>query len=112
MSELKHSPGKYIPRKGIDGEPERWAILSDGDVGWHIATIENGQPCDDLETEEATAHLLAAAPDLLECIIHLSERDWFKDGYNGRNGFVTCSMPAEKVRAAILRATAKEAADV
>ena len=43
-----------------------------GDRSYFVATIENLAPGDTMEMEEATAHLIAAAPDLLEAcrILH------------------------------------------
>jgi hypothetical protein len=64
-----HTPGPYKAVKGIEGEPERWIIVADnGAQPYHIATIENGQPGDSLETEEATAHMLAASHETLQAL--------------------------------------------
>ncbi len=67
----KHSPGPWIKRKGIEGDTERWIIVSGGEIPFHIATIENGQPGDFLDTEEATACLLESAPDLLGAALEM-----------------------------------------
>jgi hypothetical protein len=53
------------------------------------------------EISEADARLIAAAPELLDCLIHLQQRDWFKDGLTGE---VVCILDADKVRAAIAKA--------
>lgn len=69
---IKHSPGPFIASKGSEDDPERWIVLADnGTQPFVIATIENGQPGDTLDTEEATAHLFAAAPEMLEVLINL-----------------------------------------
>jgi hypothetical protein len=63
--------------KGSDDEPERWTVVSD--YGYLIATIENGAPGDSLDTEEANASLIAAAPDLLEAVIYqLDLNQWIE----------------------------------
>jgi hypothetical protein len=64
--ELKHTSPPWVVSKGYEGEPERWAVWQDGDLQYLIAVIENGAPGDFLETEEANAHLCAAAPELLQ----------------------------------------------
>ncbi len=65
----KHTPGPLRAEKGVEDEPERWVVVADnGTRPYVIATTENGQPGDTLETEGYTAHLFAAAPDLLEVL--------------------------------------------
>jgi hypothetical protein len=49
----------------------------------------------------ANKHLIVAAPDLLECLIHLADRDWFQSGMTGE---VICGLDAEKVRNALSKA--------
>lgn len=44
--------------------------------------------------------------ELLDCLIHLTERDWFKEGLSG---YVACSLDADKVRAAVLNALPQNA---
>lgn len=61
------------------------------------------------EMVESNARLIVAAPDLLACLIHLAERDWFKDP-DYHNEHVICALDADKVRAAIAKATGKEVA--
>lgn len=67
----KHTPGPWNAVRadlhGIEPDPMRCAIaaIHDGKE-YIIATIENGVPGDFCETEEINAHLIAAAPDLLE----------------------------------------------
>lgn len=46
----------------------------------------------------ANANLIDAAPDLLECLIHMADRDWFQSGMTGE---VICGLGAEKVRNAL-----------
>jgi len=66
----QHTPGPLKAEKGAEFDPGRWIIVADnGTKPWVIATIENGQPGDSLDTEEATAKLFAAAPELLEALI-------------------------------------------
>lgn len=66
VSDSKHTPGPWKAGVGVDGEADRWGVWAAyGNRQWHIATVENGAPGDTLETEAATAHLIAAAPDLL-----------------------------------------------
>jgi len=61
-----HTPGPWVPIKGIDDDTERWGVYTAGPQNnYHIATIENGAPGDTLETETYNAHLISAAPDLL-----------------------------------------------
>ena len=62
------TPAPWKAVQGTDGEPERWLIVADGETQYHIAVIENGQPGDCLETEGATARLIAAAPELLDAV--------------------------------------------
>ena len=73
MSKQSHTPGPWVAEKAdLYGEdPNRWAVLARDPItnrAYFIATIENGQPGDCLETEEATARLIASAPDLLEAL--------------------------------------------
>ena len=51
--------------------------------------------------DEESASLISAAPDLIDCLIHLVDSDWFGDGEAGQ---VVCSLDAGKVRAALLKA--------
>lgn len=67
-----HSPGPWMASKGAEDEPERWQVIREHEPHYVIATIENGAPGDTLETEGATAHLLAAAPDMLEVLMEVA----------------------------------------
>lgn len=60
-----HTPGPWKAICGADDDETRWGVVFAGGQEWLIATIENGQPGDSLETEAATARLIAAAPELL-----------------------------------------------
>jgi hypothetical protein len=53
---------------------------------------------------DANLRLAAAAPELFEVLAPLMDRDWFKDG---ERGIVVISLDADKVRAALLKATGK-----
>ncbi len=65
------TPGPWKPVCGLDDDNTRWSVVAAAsNHEWHIATIENGQPGDSLETEAATASLIAAAPDLYEAAKH------------------------------------------
>jgi hypothetical protein len=55
----------------------------------------------------ANKHLIVAAPDLLECLIHLADRDWYQSGMTGE---VICGLDAEKVRNALSKALGQNAA--
>ena len=65
---VKHTPAPWKAVQGTDGEPERWLVVADGEMQYHIAVIENGQPGDCCATEGATARLIAAAPELLNAL--------------------------------------------
>jgi len=54
--------------KGHEDEADRWIVTTAGEKHWHIATIENGAPGDILDTEEANARLIAAAPAMLQAL--------------------------------------------
>lgn len=57
----KHTPGPWTASMGTEDDNERWCVLNE--AGYLLATVENGAPGDTLETEEANARLIAAAPD-------------------------------------------------
>lgn len=66
---IKHSPGPWKAEMFKDENDERWYVLADnGTQPYNIAVIENGQPGDTMETEGATARLMAAAPELLSAL--------------------------------------------
>jgi hypothetical protein len=58
---------------------------------------------------KANACLIAAAPDLLDCLIHLADRDWFQSGMTGE---IVCRLDAEKVRNALSKALGQNAQSV
>lgn len=64
----KPTTGYFEASKGSEFEPDRWIIQTRSEPHYLIATIENGQPGDTLDTEEATAHIFAASKDLLEAL--------------------------------------------
>jgi hypothetical protein len=69
IMQTNHTPGPYKAVKGTEDEPDRWIIVADnGTQPYHIATVENGQPGDSLDTEEATAIMLAASHEALEAL--------------------------------------------
>lgn len=94
----KYTPGPWSIDTYRPGDKE----LFISDAG---ATID----IDDCTVEEraerfANADLIAAAPDLLEALIHLAEKEWFKDPtFTGKH--VICGLDSDKVRNAILKAT-------
>lgn len=65
---IPHTPAPWKASKGDEDEPERWLILADAPLAFHIATIENGQPGDTMDTEGATAAVMAAAPEMLAAL--------------------------------------------
>lgn len=72
MAETKWTPAPWKASKGAPDEPNRWLILADdAERPYLLATIENGQPGDCLETEGHTAALVAAAPDLYAVVADL-----------------------------------------
>ena len=78
-----HTPAPWKAQCGIEDDETRWIVVADGGAKpWLLATVENGQPGDCLETEKATAHLIAAAPDLLAVltIVRDADNDCRSDG--------------------------------
>jgi hypothetical protein len=68
----KHTEGEWeaIPPKKVG---KHWSIGVKGTLGgkgvtWLLAHIDNGKPGDTLDTEQANALLMAAAPDLLDAL--------------------------------------------
>ena len=55
--------------RGADDDENRWIVVVDGPLQYHVATIENGQPGDCLETEGATAKLFAASRNALPALL-------------------------------------------
>lgn len=67
--ETTFSPGPWKALRGADDDETRWIVVAAGsDREYLIATIENGQPGDCLETEGATAQLIAQAPALVAAL--------------------------------------------
>jgi len=66
MSETKFTKGEWKAIEGIsETDGMRCGVtVTRGKTDYLLATIENGAPGDLCETEEANAHLIAAAPDL------------------------------------------------
>ena len=63
------SPGPWKSHLGAEDDPERWIVVADnGTRPYIIATVENGQPGDTLDTEKATADLIAAAPKMVAAL--------------------------------------------
>jgi hypothetical protein len=60
----KHTPGPWRaqPREGFEGE---WEVVSTCETEWLIAAAA---PHIDGDPDEANAHLIAAAPELLEAL--------------------------------------------
>ena len=98
----EHTPGPWVASQGTETEPERWTVVAENGPPWWIAVVENGQPGDSLETEAATARLIAAAPELLEALIELVSMT------EGLVSMDTGDLP--QARAAIAKATGKEIA--
>lgn len=86
MRENQHTPGPWVASKGVDDEPDRWCVLTDGGHQYFIAEIHNGAPGDTLETEGANARLMAAAPDLLAACKKAADGDLFAYGVAGVGG--------------------------
>lgn len=64
----EHTPGEWVASKGTEDEDERWLVVTEGRLGFHIAEIQNGAPGDTLQTEAANARLIAAAPEMLTAL--------------------------------------------
>lgn len=102
----EHTPGPWKALKGAEFEPERWVVVFDGEPEWLIATIENGAPGDTLDTEEATAHVIAAAPELLtasELALRVAEQ-WIESELAGTHYYASAKEELEPVRAVIAKA--------
>lgn len=78
-----HTPGPWRAVKGSEFDSERWQIVFDGPYSWIVATVENGQPGDTLETEGHTAHLIAAAPEMYDLLCRAAlikiDDGWLKE---------------------------------
>ncbi|RIJ65139.1 hypothetical protein D1604_12530 [Brevundimonas sp. LPMIX5] len=82
MSGVKHTPGPWVAERSV----EEWgvSVIASNETG-HISNPTRGQVChvsvvagasgDDPELAVANARLIASAPDLLEALIALVDRD-------------------------------------
>lgn len=63
---LKATPGPWRAIKGVEPSDDMRCGVSAmrGEIGYLVATIENGAPGDICDTEFANANLIAAAPEL------------------------------------------------
>ena len=95
----KHTPGPWTASMGTEDDNERWCVLNE--AGYLLATVENGAPGDTLETEEANARLIAAAPGLLAACKAVVDRS---GGRLYNTDQVTGSIFADLLSAAIARA--------
>lgn len=107
----KHTPGPWKTRKGFGhGEidvfhPTR--KVKKPFVPTELAIVQiNDDTKESIAESRANARLIAAAPDLLECLVHLADRDWFASGMTGE---VVCGLDAEKVRNALSKALGQNA---
>lgn len=62
--EAKFTPGPWHA-KVDDLVPERGAVYVEGPLGWDKQSICDARYSDDVETDEANARLISAAPELL-----------------------------------------------
>ena len=98
---IKHTPGPWVARKtGGAGWP--------GQIGWAIDFNEIQEQVVDFVYEEADAHLIAAAPELLEALSDaLADFDnWAAHEDNYPHEHLVAW--AEKARAAIAKAKGEE----
>ena len=107
----KHTPAPWKTRKGFGhGEidvfhPDR--SIKKPCIPTELAIVQiNDDTKESIAESRANARLIAAAPDLLECLIHLADRDWFASGMTGE---VVCGLDAEKVRNALSKALGQNA---
>ena len=69
----KHTPGPWFPQKHEEGYGVRFTPHG-GSSSWWVADVIGSQP--DGFSDEANAHLISAAPDLLEALeIWLADYD-------------------------------------
>lgn len=100
MSEPKHTPGPWValPCKQT---PDRGAVFVEGPGGWDRDPVCSTYEHYEREVNEANAHLIAAAPDLL-AVCRLMLRD-VGDGGPGTHDYVSM-YTVERIRAAIAKA--------
>ena len=92
---MSHTPGPWIAR--FNSDSQLWEIDASpeldkgfrGKVSWTLAIVLRGRPNAKKGEAIANAHLLAAAPVLLEVCSYLTDRDWFKDVHSD-----TCEVRA------------------
>lgn len=112
----EHTPGPWeaLPPAKLG---KHWRVAQRGMLGgggvlgsatamWLIAVIENGAPGDTLETEEANARLIAAAPDLLAACERLLPWATLSDGETVTDDVMNPHLLADvqAARAAIAKA--------
>lgn len=104
MSVVPHTAGPLKALKGSEFETDRWTVVTEGERAYLIATIENGQPGDTLDTEAATAHLFAGAPELLAALRKAKEviKAWHGEG--GWEFYDLHSPEMQPINAAIAKA--------
>lgn len=102
----KYTPAPWKTRKGFSHDeidifhPDRAVKKPCIPTGLAIVQI-NDDTKESIAESRANARLISAAPDLLECLIHMADRDWFKSGMTGE---IVCGLDAEKVRHALSKA--------
>lgn len=102
----------YVDGAGDVYGPMRWQggeypwVGKSKDLGNEWSFKRDGKHC---EQGVCSCHLIAPWIDwkaeMLACLGHLSERDWFKDP-DFHNKHVVCSLDADKVRTAVNAALA------
>lgn len=99
----QHASGPWVAEK----HPRGHCGIFQRDNAHQVAEVfdRNTSP----EMVEANANLIAAAPELLECLIHLADRDWFQSSLTGE---IVCGLDAEKVRNALSKALGQNADSV
>jgi len=111
MNGLKHTPGPWEYRAGFICTKEEDPIVLSGIPRWHkkhtrindspFAGYQDGYFWPSKDEIEANARLIAAAPELLEALIALTE-------FAKANGYDSNLLPEMKnARAAIAKATTK-----
>lgn len=103
---MAHTPGPWVAHKGVSPSDDmRCGVVAvRGDVSYLLATIENGAPGDFCDTEYANAHLIAAAPDLLEAALNMRGLYDTPVERRRREGDPLYADAIEQLRAATLKA--------